>query len=275
MMKCQKLLSLGAVFLMLLITSASQADIREKRYRDFPLSETVNHGCKFSIGSPSYNERWRYEARYAPPKNFGFGLNLTWEFVSVWFVHFNTLHERLKHLHVTDVEMEWIKQRRKDLTTENGLYILDSDAWEEYQTSWQMRKWRVSSYIHSNLATLQFALNNIESGGSRALLYGALKKWSADLDHRLPPYDDLHFFVANGHMKPLTQRRESSKGVGPFLGYEEGFIPTFEFEIDTLEYRSEVADQDGNVEIFKRPYERVHEFVSECIAKSLMEDYMR
>ena len=166
---------------MLLISATSEADIRERSRFDFhSLPDVLYPGCNHAMGSPNVNLQWRYMAPYAPPKNFGYGSNLTWEFVSVWFVHFNTMHERLKNLHVTDVEMEWIKQRRKDLTTEKGLYILDSDAWEEYQTSWQMRKWRVSSYIHSNLATLQFALNNIESGGSRALLYGA-QKWSADL----------------------------------------------------------------------------------------------
>ena len=128
--KRQGLVSLGALVLMLLISATSEADIRERSRFDFhSLPDVLYPGCNHAMGSPNVNLQWRYMAPYAPPKNFGYGSNLTWEFVSVWFVHFNTMHERLKNLHVTDFEREWIKQRHKDLTTESGLLILDADAW--------------------------------------------------------------------------------------------------------------------------------------------------
>ena len=73
-------------------------------------------------------------------------------------------------------------------------------------------------------------------------------------------------------MEPLAQRRDLSKNVGPFLGYDEGFIPDSQFETERLAYWSKLADRDGVVPTMKRRYEGVHEFVNECIAQSLMYD---
>ena len=128
-----------------------------------------------------------------------------------------------------------------------------------------MRKYRVSEYVHKNLETLNWVIAQFEQDGSKSAIYKALYQWSDSLHKSLPPYGDLAFFVSNGYMEQLAKVKKDTFG-HQWFDYIDGYIPRLDYETDQMVMYAEGGWEKHN----KAKYEKVHLFVTECIAVDLM-----
>lgn len=265
-MKSKKAIwALKLIFLVLIPSLSADADIAELPWSmEFADNQPVLGICNWQSGSPAKYDWWWSNPQIKAPD--GLNTSITWGFVTEWYSHFKILHDRIENLHLSEHEVQWLKRRRKELLDETQMYAKDPETWAVYQASWQMRKYRVSDYIHRNLETLHWVLGRLEQGGYQASIYQRLLSWSQDLRWRMPPYGDLAYFVDNDYMKPLTKKSKEGRLIGPLQG-AHGYIWSREY---TLESMNNFVDLGGKYTWQRTKYDRVHEFVKECIATELI-----
>lgn len=219
--------------------------------------------CNWQNGSPAKYDWWWARPQIKAPD--GLDTPITWGFVTEWYSHFKILHDRMENLHLSKQEIQWLKQRRTELLDEYG-FAKDEKAWAVYQESWQMRKYRVSDYIHRNLEPLHMALKSLEEGGHQGMIYQMLLNWSDNLDWKLPPYGDFAYFVENSYMDPLTKKSKEDRLIGPLDG-AEGYIWSQEYTIESM---NSFVELGGEYFWERTKYARVHDFVKDCIATELI-----